>query len=239
MFSAIASDPTVLPLWAVFLFAASMYPLGLLLPGCPCCSSGCTQCGVFSTGYASGQNTYGRMCCTGTIAPSVTLRITNVGAASSTYVTRGAGSPYTRTTYTYNCDAYVADYVIPLTRPATSTSAQCWWQQETGSLYAFISPVFFDFSAFPQWSLTEQLDLYGVSVTKKVQTCSGYPGPESCNIGTTTTESHTIDLVNTTSGPFFEQRCNLAGLLVSSSYPSTDTSVSGADTGCRMKVEFV
>jgi hypothetical protein len=39
----IASDPTVLPLWAAFLFAAGMYPIGLIFGCSPCCEP-CNVC---------------------------------------------------------------------------------------------------------------------------------------------------------------------------------------------------
>lgn len=41
----IASDPTVLPLWAAFLFAAGMYPIGLIFGCSACCSQNpCNLC---------------------------------------------------------------------------------------------------------------------------------------------------------------------------------------------------
>lgn len=39
----IASDPTLLPLWAVVVFAAGMYPIGMLFSCTPCCSP-CSLC---------------------------------------------------------------------------------------------------------------------------------------------------------------------------------------------------
>ena len=39
----IASDPTVLPLWAVVLFAAGMYPVGMMF-GCSACCGVCKSC---------------------------------------------------------------------------------------------------------------------------------------------------------------------------------------------------
>ena len=42
MLAEILANPVSWPLWAVLAFAATMYPLGLLMPGCVCCASGCT-----------------------------------------------------------------------------------------------------------------------------------------------------------------------------------------------------
>lgn len=39
----IAAEPTLLPLWAVLVFAAGMYPVGMLFSCTPCCSP-CSQC---------------------------------------------------------------------------------------------------------------------------------------------------------------------------------------------------
>jgi hypothetical protein len=41
--AAIASDPSVLPLWLVLVFAAGMYPVGMLF-GCQVCCNYCLQC---------------------------------------------------------------------------------------------------------------------------------------------------------------------------------------------------
>lgn len=43
LLAAIAADPTLLPLWAVMLFAAGMYPVGMMFGCTPCCDP-CTAC---------------------------------------------------------------------------------------------------------------------------------------------------------------------------------------------------
>jgi hypothetical protein len=42
--AAIAADPTLLPLWAVMLFAAGMYPVGMMFGCSPCCGVPCSSC---------------------------------------------------------------------------------------------------------------------------------------------------------------------------------------------------
>jgi hypothetical protein len=42
MLAEILANPVAWPLWAVLAFAATMYPLGLLMPGCVCCGNECT-----------------------------------------------------------------------------------------------------------------------------------------------------------------------------------------------------
>lgn len=44
LLAAIAADPTLLPLWAVMLFAAGMYPLGMMFGCSPCCGPRCKSC---------------------------------------------------------------------------------------------------------------------------------------------------------------------------------------------------
>lgn len=43
LLAAITSDPTVVPLWAVLLFAVGMYPVGMLF-GCSACCQSCRRC---------------------------------------------------------------------------------------------------------------------------------------------------------------------------------------------------
>lgn len=271
MLAAIASDPTALPLWVAFLFAVAMYPLGLLLPGCPCCVGGCTQCGLYATGYAAGQDGYGRMCCTGTFAASVTVRVTNVGSASSSVVTRTAGTSYIKRTYTFNCNSVVGDYVLPSMRSATATSATCFWgvNEDIYSpppLYRLLpanntgfAPDTGDFPNWKYWLRMFFTDSNRPSV--RTQTCSGYPGVESCNIGTTASwyaslalwRSGTSDSGPDGIGPiaygdttYSAERCNPSGVTFSSSLKilasvsdPTGTSFGIMDTGCDVKVEFV
>lgn len=47
--AAIAADPTLLPLWAVMLFAAGMYPVGMMFGCSPCCSQDPCACASGST----------------------------------------------------------------------------------------------------------------------------------------------------------------------------------------------
>ena len=44
MLAEILSNPVAWPLWAVLVFAATMYPLGFMMPGCACCGSTCIKC---------------------------------------------------------------------------------------------------------------------------------------------------------------------------------------------------
>ena len=260
MLAEIAANPTSLPLWAVFLFAAAMYPLGLLLPGCPCCgTSGCTQCGTFAAGYASGQNEYGRMCCTGTVASSVTVRLTNVGTATSTYVVRGTTTPsYSRTTSTFSCSAIAGDYVLSLQRINAGSYANCSWAgSDFSSCAAYreasVAPLPYDPNntattvSFPTYYLSLSTFIRTMNGSVRLQTCSGYPGVESCNIGTTVSSS--VWNVWQTDRPFVilsDQRCNPAGTLLASAQAfSTDTQCGSGttygpyDTGCRYQVELV
>lgn len=249
MLSAIASDPTAIPLWITLLFAVAMYPLGLLLPGCPCCGGGpCTQCGILATGYAAGQNADGRMCCNGTRPASITLRVTNVGGATSSTVDRAGGSPYTRYTRTFNCNAVAGDYVLTGVRAIAVPFSQytCYWSASDGTtgrsmmLYAVAG------AAFPDW-YQRLKSVFGTSfpVTLRTQTCTGFPGPEACNIGTTSTVNQTMYLDQTglyydssyiTGGLLSAQACDPRGMTLLTSAPLYSN---GADTGCRMKVEFV
>ena len=44
LLAAIAADPTLLPLWAVMIFAAGMYPVGMMFGCSPCCGPVCKSC---------------------------------------------------------------------------------------------------------------------------------------------------------------------------------------------------
>ena len=44
LLAAIAADPTLLPLWAVMLFAAGMYPIGMIFGCSSCCDRQCNHC---------------------------------------------------------------------------------------------------------------------------------------------------------------------------------------------------
>ena len=252
MLAEIAANPTSLPLWAVFLFAAAMYPLGLLLPGCPCCgTSGCTQCGYFSYGYADPQNQYGRMCCTGTIATSVTLRVTNTGPASGFVAWRGppnSSGVYTRISRTFPCSSMAGDYVFSLSRSANSVTASCQWSASGGSVFPTSG------AAFPDWILNASYTFGAQSITTKTQQCSGYPGIESCNIGTSSSASGSALLAASpyvadgypygiSSSSQTSQRCNPAGFVLAN--PATvawytgTSSLLNDETGCGLQVEFV
>jgi hypothetical protein len=121
MIAEIISNPVAWPLWAVLVFAATMYPLGFMLPGCVCCgSTGCTTCGNASTPYEEQDSGQGRMCCSGTLASSVTVRITHQGAATGSYAEL-LGPLYDgrriRTTRTVDCSSIDGDYVLTRYRP--------------------------------------------------------------------------------------------------------------------------
>ena len=264
MLAEIASNPVAWPLWGVFLFAATMFPLGFMLPGCACCGGGCTTCGIVATGYAAGQDQWGRMCCDGTVASSVTLRITSVGASSGSSVSRDGGSSYTKVTKTYSCTQMDGDYVLSLLRSG-SVDHSCAWR--TGYIAdvsagltvfpliygGFASPVIDH--AFPNWQLFSRTQfLNGFTRSVLTQTCSGYPDVESCNIGSTsseTTDGYVGDapLFYTgpdggglvTTGPVFtSQKCDPAGTVLSSTAKIYTDLVSGSltDTGCTVKVEL-
>jgi hypothetical protein len=259
MLAEIAANPAAWPLWGVLVFAALMYPLGLLLPGCVCCGAGnCTTCGTFSAGYVSGQSEYGAMCCRGTVAPSVTLRITNVGSATSSLVTRGAGSPYTKTTAAFSCSSLSGDYVIPLLRINYGTYAQCTWAYANYSACSTFADHAIEPSStdpnggtatvsFPSYYFAVTSFRRTLSGSLRTQTCSGYPGIESCNIGFT--DSSTDWFVSLNRRPYVIpsiEKCDPAGTTLSSSeqvvvygkcgYPSA---IYGFDTGCTVSVELV
>ncbi|CAB4184441.1 hypothetical protein UFOVP1124_9 [uncultured Caudovirales phage] len=250
MLQAIIADPLALPLWLVFAFAASMFPLGLLLPGCACCGSlACTQCGIFPTGDAAGQDQYGRMCCNaGTIPSSVTYRVTNVGPASSVVVTRGTGSPYAKTTKTYPCSSLAGDYVVPIWRTPSavvSDAMVCWWGDSAAlyveTYYGYLSPYSFAIpalsGAWPGWKLRCRVAWNSISWTSRVQSCSGYPGAEGCTVGSTSTAANTL-AVDVDLGPFTAQRCSPAGLSLGT-LPVVEADYPFLVTGCVVSVEFV
>lgn len=269
MLAEILSNPVAWPLWAVLLFAATMYPLGLLMPGCACCSSGCTQCGFLYYGYQEGQFSDGRLCCTGTIVPSVTLRLTNIGPATSNLVIRvGAGSTYDKNTAAFACSSLSGDYVLPLVRQVsggTSTpEATCQWTLDvartcsTGG-FANVQPATFYTGQslnFPNYYLIMSQFESKMAGFFKTQRCSGYPGPESCNIGTTYQSNLWVAKVDF--GPpqtpllpkvlLSEQRCNPAGIVFDPtirllSHESCDFGfdpfMPTGDTGCEFTVELV
>lgn len=259
MLAEIASNPAAWPLWGVLVFAALMYPLGLLLPGCVCCGpSGCTQCGTFSIGYAAGQSENGAMCCTGTIAPSITIRLTNTGSATSSLVTRSASSgSYTKTTASFSCSALSGDYVIPLNRINFGTYALCPWAQENFSSCDAYSDVQVNPSSYDPTnsSVTVSFPSYYLAIFNfnrtfsgsfRVQTCSGFPGVESCNVGTTTSSSYWIYDIGRPFVVLSEQRCNPAGTVFGTSIPvfayaicASSTIYPSRDTGCTVSVELV
>jgi hypothetical protein len=204
MLAEILANPVAWPLWAVLVFAASMYPLGFMLPGCVCCQSGgnCTTCGTPSLPYEEQFSPHGRMCCTGTAAPSMTLRITTTSAATITTVTRDSPSAanYNKYTRTYSCSQLDGDYVLALSRttnPSDSTfTMRCLWQLQSGSgsLYKSFSvspssgfvagaPPYTN-PPYPQWYMFWTL-VSSIQATFLTQRCAGPPATENCNAGTT------------------------------------------------------
>jgi len=183
-------DPVALPVWAVFLFALSLYPLGFLMPGCPCCGGGaCTECGVLAWGYVAEQDGNGRMCCaSGTVAASVTLRITNVGPATAEMVFLGSGASYQKDTRRFPCSDVAGDYVFPLLKRGSAQNVLCTWEQFF-PLYWVLAPAIN--GAFPNWKLTANVQPQLPS-TRRLQTCSMSGGVESCNIGSTSTTTATL-----------------------------------------------
>jgi len=273
MFAEIAANPAALPLWGVFVFAALMYPLGLLLPGCPCCEGGsCTQCGFLYYGYQTGQYSDGRLCCTGAIASSVTLRLTNIGPNTSSKVTRGSGASYTKTTASFACSSMAGDYVLPLVRQvyggSSTQEATCRWtmivtETCTAGGSANVQPYVYynsqqtpgDELSFPQYWLFLTQFVWKMAGTYRVQTCSGHPGVESCNVGQTWTSASWKTMVDV--GPSFptmlpkillsEQRCNPAGIVFDNNIKPWAVQACDVgfgffgpvETGCEFKVELV
>jgi len=206
MLAEILANPVAWPLWAVLVFAAAMYPLGFMLPGCVCCQSGgnCTTCGTPSLPYEEQFSPHGRMCCTGTAAPSMTLRITTTSAATITTVTRDfpSSANYDKYTRTYSCSQLNGDYVLALSRttnPGDSTGTmRCIWQLQSGSgsLYKSfsVSPSSgfiagappYTSPPYPQWYMFWTL-VASVQATFLTQRCAGPPATENCNAGTTST----------------------------------------------------
>ena len=272
MLSAIASDPTALPLWVVFLFAVAMYPLGLLLPGCPCCGGGnCSTCGSTSSPYESQSTGWGRMCCSGTAASTVTLRVTTTSAASETSIERGSPNffgQYQKITRTFTCSSLDGDYVLNLSRSYSAPTWSCAWLFSSyggsaGKTISFTITPNSGVGGVPPYTNPSWPDWYLFWVTKawvpmsrKVQTCSGYPGPESCNIGTTSSWVAFFDGDMTTTlsqpanfifGPFSSQACTPAARVFGTSIPFDqgfldypDPNVERGSLGpCRWKVEIL
>ena len=205
MLAEILANPVAWPLWAVLAFAATMYPLGLLMPGCVCCQSGgnCTTCGTPSLPYEEQFSPFGRMCCAGTAAPSIVLRVTTTSASPMTTVYRDfpSAANYDKHTRTFSCSQLDGDYVLALSRttnPSDSTGTmRCLWQIQSGSgsLYrtftvspssGFISgaPPYTS-PPYPEWYMFWTLSA-SIQVSSLVQRCAGPPATESCNAGTTT-----------------------------------------------------
>ena len=274
MLAEILANPVALPRWAVLAFAVTMYPIGLLMPGCVCCGSpGCTQCGYLYYGYQTGQLSDGRLCCTGTIASSVTLRLTNIGSATSNKVTRSSGSSYSKKTSSFACSSMAGDYVLPLVRQvyastSTTPSATCQWTMDvtetcTAGGSANVQPYIYYTDqqtpggelGFPNYWLFLTQFIWKMAGTYRLQTCSGHPGIESCNIGQTWTSSSWKTMVDL--GPpgtpmlpkilLSEQKCNPAGIVFDNSIKplaADDCNVpvwliGNVDTGCEFTVELV
>lgn len=261
MLAEILANPVALPLWAVLVFAASMYPLGLMLPGCVCCGAGnCTQCGDFSIGYAAGQNHHGAMCCSGPMSSSATLRLTSTGPATSSLVTRSSTTgSYTKTTASFACSSINGDYVLSLNRTNFGSSATCTWTAENFTscaayMDAQIAPQTYDPNigssttvSFPSYYLAVMLFQRTISGSVRTQTCSGFPGIESCSIGSTASSSVWFYYLDPRPVTLLsDQRCNPAGTVIATDAPvatngicSMGTSYPQYDTGCRVRVEFV
>jgi hypothetical protein len=255
MFAEIAANPAALPLWGVFVFAALMYPLGLLLPGCPCCGGGnCTTCGSTSAAYEGQATGYGRMCCTGTIPGSVTVRVTRLSAASIVSVHRGSpdgSGVYTKTTTTIFCSDIGGDYVLSQ-RPfnASLPYRDCGWG--FGATNAAGNPLSLglapdremnaDTFTWPQWQYYWSI-VSSLSRRRVFQRCSGFPDVESCNPPTSTVND-ARDIVMPTDagkvGPYSVQQCSPAGTLLSSSMNALfDDFFSFTPSGCTYKFEVV
>jgi len=147
MFDAFAlvshADPPSIALWAVFVFSAAMYPLGIMLgaPCSPCCAQSCT-CGDYRN-YPYEQQTAsfamgGRWCCNGTKPYELTLRVTSTGTQTVSFdqafgnnngqywtLSTSSWLPYEsyssqtylrmlRRTINFNCNTLNADYVVRL-----------------------------------------------------------------------------------------------------------------------------
>jgi hypothetical protein len=270
MLAEILANPVAWPLWAVFLFAATMYPLGFMMPGCVCCAGGnCTTCGLTSAPYESQPSGWGRMCCTGTAAPSITLRLTRVSGATETTVTRDfpSAANYNKYTRTYSCSQLDGDYVLGLSNINSSGTIQCRWNltSGSGSLYKSFSVApssgFGNFPpytnpAFPDWYMFWAL-VASVQLTTLTQRCSGFPGVESCSVGTTSITFTTFNgdfgwaLANPAffiNGPRSAQSCDPSGILFNNAVILDDPNYnpqfpSGGGRGsfgtCAWKVEIV
>lgn len=250
-------DPVALPLWAVLLFAAAMFPLGLLLPGCPCCGGGnCGACGLSYLPYDQQPGGGGRMCCNGTLAAEVTVRVTLTSDPTITLVTRGTGASYTRWTRVYNCSTAAGDYVVPK-NTNTFLPEKCFWRylvtngyygdvkweitpEEGGGLYP----------AWPVWRLTA-IWILNITGSERQQTCSGFPGPETCDIGVLSTNNWRDDSFGAgkhganaellaRSANQSQQACNPAPMLLEDELrPYAFGWGLGGGVGCTYRVELV
>lgn len=248
MLAEILANPVAWPLWAALVFAATMYPLGLLMPGCVCCGGGnCTQCGLLYLPYGAGQNDFGRMCCNaGTKMPSVTVRITNVGPTTSTTYVRGtpSGVSYSRRTMVFNCSTLAGDYVF-------HGNGNCAYGVGYGAT-GYVSRPFSD-GDFPGWKMW-LFKSDSVYFTYVLQTCSGYPDVESCSapasfsdVGQLHYWPDSVDAIGSTwygikTNVIDGQMCDLRGLVFGESVElRADTTIGGVnyDTGCRHKLEIV
>jgi len=201
MLAEILANPVAWPLWGVLVFAATMYPLGFMLPGCVCCGttpSECNMCGITAAGYAEGQNGYGRMCCNGTIAEEVTVRVTSTGPSSVNVITRGGvgeapptgATSYQKITRQLSCSSWDGDYVLPLERLPISNpgGAICFfgYYPEYGPPFMRMYPanssgIAYDTADFPYWKYwLSMIFTQSYTFTVSYQTCSGYPDSESC-----------------------------------------------------------
>ena len=247
MLAEILANPVAWPLCAVLAFAATMYPLGLLMPGCVCCGAGnCTQCGNIGNPYDASQNDFGRMCCNaGTKRSSITVRITNTGPASSTTYERfGSGASYSRATVTFNCTSVNGDYVF---------YGDCSYGVGYGA-NGYASRPYSD-GVFPGWRMWLYMGL-NAPYSYSFATCTGYPGTESCGPPGRTINSgapayywpDSVAALGTTwygikSPRMEEQMCDLRGLIFGASVELhadvVISAVANYDTGCRHKLEIV
>ena len=266
MLAEIASNPAAWPLWGVLAFAALMYPLGLLLPGCACCGGvNCTECGYLGSPYQSypSQPSYGRMCCNGTVSATVTLRVTSVGPAPPVVIYRGTGTSYQRISATFDCSAMNGDYVLPLVRSVFNGLGYCDWVVDTyptcqTQLRVTLSPLGYDPDvgdnlAFPSWFLSLEKFEKTLAGSVRFQTCSGYPDAESCNVGTTLTAQNWLARYSGVAGNppkpkarLEEQRCNPAGITLATNHRffvsqncTSGLSYGPYDTGCEFRMELV
>jgi hypothetical protein len=255
MLAEILANPAAWPLWGVFLFAATMFPLGFMLPGCVCCAGAgnCTTCGSSSASYEAQATGYGRMCCTGSIPSSVTMRVIRLSAATITTVVRGstdASGNYSKTTTIITCADIGGDYVLALqTFDPVLLYKDCSWRFAASNaagndLVLSLAPdrsYNADTLNWPQWKYYWSI-ISSLSRWRRFQTCSGHPDIESCNIGTTASDARIIVMPAGVEkiGPYSEQKCNPSEVVLASSMTALfDDFFFLTSSGCTYSFEMM